>query len=511
MSIETRPDTRTIVQKNFPSLAEGDGHPSSVGEFTLIVPGLRNAYSRKDAKHGISGVFRTVDNAIDREYFKHNPEARASLRRMIDYFKEHDKKHDQELVQHISDLDLVCTLLGVSNPSEIPTVITDERRKAELRGWINNKIATTFGFDGKPIEKAAKIASYAQAADRFVDSHLRAGILEPFSQRIDITEEVRGTDSIIDLLSIMFDPGYSERARFEAKRKLTLMQLAAELDMRDRQTEELNQRKAEKEKRQTGKQGDPFVRFLDAHVWKTEGLRANPDQIIIVSKHRADDYSCIGTEEVTEDQLPQIAKRIANNKPQKSGFYLRVTYLPQRSFEFGGEEIPASFFHRPKKDFLASMAKLLKKGKYNPEAGIEDMTGWMFVVRDKNDIISLKRHIEAAGRRSGSLAFAETTEDTSDGGIYSAENAGSSKNLHQLKYDALIEGRRIEIIILDYKNYLDYYNRDVEAHEEYELRRLVESGVFEGLFPKSIYGIGAEKVEELIQNLRTTRRHFNLY
>lgn len=497
MSIETRTEIRTPVQKNFPTLAEGDGHPSSVGEFALTVPGLRNAHIRKGR------IFR----AVDREYLRSTPEALPAFKRLASYFEQ----NDAELVQHVSDLDLICTLLKVSSPSEIVSVITDDRKKAELRGRINSKIATTFGLDGKESQKTAKIALYAQTADRFIDSYLRMGVLEPFSQRIDITEEVRGTDSVIDLLSIMFDPTYSERARFEAKRKLTLMQLAAELDMRDRRIEELSQNRAEREKRRTGEQGDPFVRFLDTHVWKTQGLRANPGQIIIVSKHKADDYSCIGTEEVTEDQLTQVAKRITNNKPQKSGYYFRVTYLPQRTFELDGEEVPVSFSSRPKKDFLSSMAKLFRKGKYNPEAGIEDMTGWMFVVRNRNDAIDLKRHIEAAGRRNGSLVFTETTEDTSNGGIYSAENAGSSSDLHQLKYDALIGGRRIEIIILDYKNYLDYYNKDGLAHEEFELTRLVESGAFEGLFPKSIYGIVTEKVGELIENQRKTRRNFNLY
>ncbi len=486
--------SKTTVERSFPTLMEGNGRPSSVAEFSQTIPGLRDAHIRKRR------IFRT----IDRTYLRQHPEARQAFRNLVDYFE----ANDGDSVQYISDLDLVCVLLDVSNPSEIISVITDERKKDDLRKRATNKIAATFGIEGKESLRTAKVKGFAEGADKYIDSYLRQGILEPISEKIGITEEVRKTDNVIDLLAIMFDASYSERTRFEAKRKLTLMKLAAEMDKRNREVDMNDQNLAE---RKRGKeQGDPFVRFLDAHVWTPEKLKGDIGGVIVVSKHSLDPdtYECIGIEEVSADQEEQVRRRIANHKPKNRGYYLRATALDQRSFDDGGESIPASFDSRPRKDFLASIGKLLRKGEYNPEAGIEDMTGWMFVVRTRGDAISLKRRIEEAGRKSGSLAFTEDTEDTLGGQPYSAKNAGSSTELGQLKYDVLFEGKRMEIVILDYKNYLDYQHKDGMAHEEYELNRLVKSGVFEALFPHSIYNrVSTEDVTRIIENQRKLRRY----
>lgn len=490
---ETRtPEAKRPVQRSFPTLSEGEGIPSSVSEFSQTIPALRDAHVRK----------RRVFRAIDRRYLREHPESRQAFRNLVDYFE----TNDGDSVQYISDLDLVNVLLDVSNPSEIVPVIMDEKRKDELRKRANNKISAAFGIEGKEGQKAAKIAGFAEAADKYIDSYLRQGPLEPISEKIGITEEVRRTDNVIDLFSIVFDESYSDRARFEAKRKLTLMKLAAEMDKRNREVDINNQALAERKR--GGEQGDPFVRFLDAHVWTSEKLKGDIGEVIVVSKHSLDTYACIETKEVPVEQEEEVKRSIANSKPVRKGFYLRATLFQQRSFDDGEESIPASFDSRPRKDFLASIGKLLRKGKYNPEASIEDMTGWMFVVRNREDAISLKRRIEEAGRKSGSLAFTEDTEDTLGGQIYSANNAGSSSELGQLKYDVLFEGKRMEIIILDYKNYLDYQFKDGVAHEEYELNRLVKSGAFEALFPHSIYNrVGLEDVTRIIESQRKLRRY----
>jgi hypothetical protein len=486
----TKNPAKTPVEKIFPTLMEGNGRPSSVKEFSQTIPGLRDAYVRK----------RRVFRAIDRTYLRKHPEARQAFRNLVDYFE----ANGSESAQYISDLDHASVLLDVSSPSEIISVITDDKRKDELRKRANNKIATTFGIEGKESTKAAKVAGFAQTADKYIDRFLRQGPLEPLSERIGITEEVRRTDDVIDLLAIVFDTSYSERTRFEAKRKLTLMQLAAEMDKRTREFDATNQALAE---RKRGKeQGDPFVRFLDAHVWTPEKLKGDTGEVIVVSKHSLNTYECIGTEEVPVEQEEEVRRRIANQKPARKGYYLRHTPFQQRSFDDGGENIPASFDSRPRKDFLAGVNKLLRKGKYNPEAAVEDMVGWMFVVRTREDAISLKRRMEGAGKKSGSLALAEETEDTLGGQPYSAKNAGSSTELGQLKYDVLFEGNRMEIVILDYKNYLDYLYKDDVAHEEYELKRLVRSGALKALFPNSIYRVNESDITRIIENQRKLRR-----
>ena len=56
-----------------------------------------------------------------------------------------------------------------------------------------------------------------------------------------------------------------------------------------------------------------------------------------------------------------------------------------------------------------------------------------------------------------------------------------------LKFFARLGGMRVEFIIHTNQTYLNYrYQRDI-AHNEYEVKRIFDSGVAEFLFPEDIY------------------------
>ena len=59
-------------------------------------------------------------------------------------------------------------------------------------------------------------------------------------------------------------------------------------------------------------------------------------------------------------------------------------------------------------------------------------------------------------------------------------------------------GMRVEFIVHTNKTYLNYmYQRDV-SHDEYEVRRIFDSGVVELLFPKNIYHLDLSEKKDLL-------------
>ena len=88
----------------------------------------------------------------------------------------------------------------------------------------------------------------------------------------------------------------------------------------------------------------------------------------------------------------------------------------------------------------------------------------------------------------------EDISDTLTGGSYHPTNTGSSGKTPMLKFFARTGGMRIEFIIHTSRSYLNYiYQRDV-AHDEYEVKRIFDTGVAAFLFPPDIYRLDLEKI-----------------
>jgi hypothetical protein len=66
------------------------------------------------------------------------------------------------------------------------------------------------------------------------------------------------------------------------------------------------------------------------------------------------------------------------------------------------------------------------------------------------------------------------------------------------KFFARMGGMRVEFILHTNKSYLNYiYQREV-SHDEYEVKRIFDSGVAELLFPPDIYGIDINEKKEVL-------------
>ena len=83
----------------------------------------------------------------------------------------------------------------------------------------------------------------------------RNKVLTPYAPQFEISNEIATTMDPVDLLLIIFDDRYHKKVRFEARRKLVLMNLAGAIYQRERETDI--------ESRFSG-----FLRFLNEYVWR---------------------------------------------------------------------------------------------------------------------------------------------------------------------------------------------------------------------------------------------------
>ena len=142
------------------------------------------------------------------------------------------------------------------------------------------------------------------------------------------------------------------------------------------------------------------------------------------------------------------------------------------------------------------MLKLLRKNEKYPAVAVDDELGLMAVLDNISDVKRFVRHMTRSAIKSGSLMTLEDISDTLTGGHYQAANVGSSSKTQMLKFFARMGGMRVELIIHTNQSYLNYRLQHDIAHEEYEVKRVFDSGVAEFLFPGEIYNLDMQQIRQ---------------
>ena len=143
------------------------------------------------------------------------------------------------------------------------------------------------------------------------------------------------------------------------------------------------------------------------------------------------------------------------------------------------------------------MLKLLRKNEKNPATAVDDELGLMAVLNSVSDVKRFLRHLTKSAVRADSFMTLEDISDTLTRGEYGGSATGSSAKTPMLKFFARLGGMRVEFIIHTNRSYLNYiYQRDV-AHDEYEVKRIFDTGVAEFLFPSDIYHLNMEKIRSI--------------
>ena len=357
----------------------------------------------------------------------------------------------------------VFDLLQIRRFEEIPVLIHDPAMRAQCSQRAYELLGNLFGIRGALSEVRSRIQQYADTADSVI-TYLKNKVLADYSYHIEISNEIETMQNPIELLLIVFDNRYHKKIRFEAKRKLVLMGLAGSIDQRERETDIENKFSA-------------FLNFLNQYVWSPNLKIGELETAFLFSCHDPLDFSCT--------QVDVLDAQASNSMRTLSG-QEKLTLIKRRSFCDRGREIPVYVTVR-KKNSAVKVLKLLRKNEKNPAVAVDDELGLMAVLDNINYVNRFLRHLTDAAVKANSFMILEDISDTLTGGDHHSSSVGSSNKTQMLKFFARLGGMRVEFIIHTNQSYLNYcYQRDI-SHDEYEVRRMFDSGVTDFLFPPDIY------------------------
>jgi hypothetical protein len=365
----------------------------------------------------------------------------------------------------------IFDLLGINTFDEILVLIHDKKRRVKTAEHAHLLLGNMFGVEGSSREIVRQLHEYAQTADDVINS-LRSKVLAPYSSHIETTNEIVTSWDPVELLLALFDDRYHKKARFEAKRKLALMGLAGSIDQRERETK-------------IAAKFSDFLNFLNAYVWSPDYKIGEVDIRYLYSTHSKEDFSCTRVTVLSEEEARSVTPAAGE----------KLTLIKRRRFRDHDTDIPVYVTIR-KKPPAAKVLKLLRKNEKNPAAAVDDELGLMAVLDSVNDVKRFVRHLTRSATRAESFMTLEDISDTLTDGEYASSNTGSSGKTAMLKFFARTGGMRIEFIIHTNRSYLNYsYQRDV-AHDEYEVKRIFDTGVVEFLFPPDIYHLDLQKIRD---------------
>jgi len=373
---------------------------------------------------------------------------------------------------------LILELLDVRSYGEVAGLLDNPEAREQVSCRAYRLLANMFGIVGNEREVVTRVNGYSRTADAVIN-YLRGKVLSSYAPYIEMTNEIDSIRNPVELLLILFDDRYHKKARFEAKRKLILMNLAASIDQRERETGiELK--------------FSQFLDFLNQHVWSSNLKIGELDIAYLASHHDEATYACTDVKVLTPAQL--------EDSPKEPG--RKLTLIKRRRFRLNGKELPIYVSVR-KKPPEARVLKLLRKGAENPAVAVDDELGLMAVVDSVMEVKLFQKHLTRSASRAGSLMTLEEVSDTLEGGSHASGSIGRSKKTPMFKFFARMGGMRVEFIVHTNESYLNYmYQRGV-SHDEYEVKRVFDSGVVELLFPKQIYHLDiSDKKEAIIRWFR---------
>ena len=365
------------------------------------------------------------------------------------------------------------TLMGVSNLSELQELKKNPQWRDETKQRIIDSLSNAHGvYETLEAKEAFVQRSIAEANTvlRLFD-HPENGLFRHYRSRLSQINEIECISDPLDLMLMAFSPTVDPRSRFEARRKLVLMESAMRAVSA---TEPLD------------KDMDRFLHFLNTHVWK--GMNGETRLVELISEHRITDYACEAV--IPLEKNPDRKVRLSN--------YRRYNAFEMRPFATrGGKEALTLVEHR-KKDIPSLIVKMLRKDTKDP-LKVDDYIGLKLVFLDKKHIYQFLETLVSAAQKAGSsIEYQELYDTIQNDDEFRVTNAGSSSALEIVKTHLQLFGMRVELQMHTVRTYLDSRYHDDAGFETYSVRRLFDSGVAGALYPQDIYGVDVNQFKDAL-------------
>lgn len=401
-------------------------------------------------------------------------------------------------------------LFGIKHTSQISELYGHPEKKEEInQRFIQRYKEYILSYQGSNSYK--ELLTKNQDSDVFVehlisDSLIEAdsiinelenrdyGMLNQYSTSIGVTSELVNIQNPADLLLLSVSPNIPNRLKYEAKRKLVLMDLSLH-----RILETADERK----------QMDTFLRFLGDTMWP-ESRVAN-DVLEVVTDHSPIDYACRKVE-VLE----------ANDKPYIHAFrrYTRFdvrSWMPEAALASAEENKKKPVYLEQSIHNRARVAlRMLQEDTLNPQ-DLPEYARLRLVFSDKKDILLFLGSLQERSKTTKfPFSFTHITDNIDPQDSY---RTGQSRP-ESFNIQCSFKGSVFNLQLHTIRTYMDGRLRDGVSNEETMIRNNVEKGVVDLLYPEDIYGddSGDEEVQgrkqsitryldTIIQDTRSRKRY----
>ena len=403
-----------------------------------------------------------------------------------EFIREYSCLRDQDKLEARYTRQIILDIFGVKNVGDInPENFTVEEIQ-DLQERVINLWCGMYGVEGETSDKLRKILEAMKDADSVVKmiEDPRFGVFRSIHTEISAVNEVILENNPVQLLCMLLSDKYSERAKFEARRKLILADLALAIHKRIDGEVCLVKK---------------FTDFLNQNI--ISGPIGQTHPVEVFSTHSPVDYSCVSVKVLEEEE-----------KVSTSEFKLFHKLKMRKWSDRRGNEHFVQIDQRVK-DIGAFIIKILRKDEKS--AGVvDDPLGFKLVFLTKKDISEFLTKLQQVAVKQGFfIKYVDPYDTVANNEDFRVTNPGSNSKLEIVKVHFNFHGSLIELQLHTLRSHLDSRIADGKGHEEFSLVRLISEGkwdesVMDLLYPVDIYGWGWKDAwPELIADIRESNRH----
>lgn len=369
----------------------------------------------------------------------------------------------------------------------------------------------------------AEFRKYGPIADDYIQECLEM-FLPHYDKKLGIANEVKAVSDPARLLIMIFNKKLKPRVRHEAKRKLLLMEMLANLE---------DYGASEKSSEESL---DAMVRFMQDHMIDIaeDGEHGDIRECFLRSDHEMPKVAGKGADRKT------LETRLQDTPPRRLLRYQRVSEIPMRRAKIRDaqdtERSIRFFMDLREKGAFSRLTKRLRKDWPIEDGRLEksDGNGIRLIFEEKADLFDfvitmkdrlmkavidalnehLARHPEDETARQrlenidNSVEIYEIKDSLDGNGDFSGETEASSEELKVFKFKLHVKDARNREHFYEFQcflpdGYAEYLYRDNVNWEEYNVKRFF-GGVHTLLFPPAIYGDVdyADAKEKAVENAR---------